>query len=273
MVNLMADSIQKFHAIPNDLLALAEPSETSLLEHLKAKVSRLMLEEISQNDYGEEAADHMAGIELQLDGSAEPTPLRWCPREVLELERWEEPADSGEGDAERFQRAHLKRLLACTILLRGASYPALVAQLADADFFLETSAASLVQLTRSVFALESGFETSTLAFLLWLYQRQPYPHLQPFVAFCALLFAAALPERRDVDLAAIYEWVEAVEARCRLELGRDVSGNWLSGLNSYEDDTEQRKRWQEATRRAFERRGRNRGRADLVVLDSILQRL
>gem|GEM_PF-2793375 len=269
----MADSVQKSEPIPNYLFALANPSETSLLEHLKGKVSRLMLEEISQNDYGEEAADHLAGIERQMNGSVEPTLLNWCPREVLELERWQEPSIAVEGNIKSFEREHLKRLLACTILLRSAGYQSLPAPLSAEDFFLETSAASLVQLTRSVVALESGFERPALAFVLWLYERQSYPRLQPFAAFCALLLMAAMPERCEADIARIYEWADAVEARCRADIGWDISDHWLLGLNRYEDDRKPRKRWQDATQRAFERQQINPGHSAVVVLNSILQRL
>jgi hypothetical protein len=272
MVNLMADSVQKSDPIPNDLLAFADPSETSLLEHLKARVSRLMLEEISQNDYCEEAADHLAGIERQMNGSAEPALLNWCPREVLELERWQEPSTAGEGKIESFECEHLKRLLACTILLRSAGYQSLPARLSAGDFFLETSAASLVQLTRSVVALESSFERPALAFVLWLYERQSYPRLQPFAAFCALLLMAAMPERREADVAKIYNWVDAVEAVCRADIGLGISDHWLLGLNGYEDDRKPRKRWQDAAQRAFGRHQQiSPGRS--AVLNSILQRL
>lgn len=274
MVNMMADFIQKSQPIPDQLLAFADPSETSLLEHLKAKASRLMLEEISQNDYGEEAADHLSGIERQMNGGVEPTLLNWCPREVLELERWQEPSTAGKGNIESFEREqHLKRLLACTILLRSAGHQSLPARLSEEDFFLETSAASLVQLTRSVVTLETGFEQPALAFVLWLFERQSYPRLQPFAAFCALLLMAAMPGRREADIAPIFKWVDAVEARCRADIGCDKSDHWLIGLNGYEDHRKACKRWQDAAQRAFERQQISPGGSVVVVLNSILQRL
>ena len=269
----MADSVENTQPIAKDLLALVMPSETLLLEHLKARVSRLMLEEISQNDYGEEAADHLAGIERQMNTDEEPSALDWCPREVLELQRWTEPSTADEGTIENFEREHLKRLLACTILLRSAGHPSVLGRMKDADFFLETSATSLVQMTRSVLALESGLEVPALAFVLWLYQSQPYPRLQPFAAFCALLLAAALPEQPDADLARIYAWVESVEARCRVDVGSDVSDNWLIGLNTYENDADRRKRWRDAVQMAFQGAPHKSSGSNVVVFQSILRRL
>ncbi len=75
------------------LPAIATPSESVLLDWLKARVSRLMLEEIAANDWGRETAHNLAGIEMQLGDSAPLGPLPWFPLEVLELERWKELID------------------------------------------------------------------------------------------------------------------------------------------------------------------------------------
>jgi hypothetical protein len=272
MVGLMADLVPKSQPIPNDLLAFAGPSETLLLEQLKAKVSRSMLEEISQNDYGEETANHLVGIERQINDGVDATLLNWCPREVLELERWQEPPTGGDATVESFERGHLKRMLACTILLRNAAYQPPPVRLSKEDFFLETSAASLVQLTRSVVALKSTFERPALAFGLWFYERQSYPRLQPFAAFCTLLLAATMSKRRDANMATIYKWVEKVEAHSRLRIEGDISSTWLIGLNGYEDHPEGRKRWQDATQHAFKNAHDNGHRLAVEVLNSILQR-
>jgi hypothetical protein len=77
--------------VPQALLTLARPSRDDLLELLTTRVSRLMLEEISANDYGEETTAHLDGIESQLRLDAPLGRLDLCPLEVLELERWSEP--------------------------------------------------------------------------------------------------------------------------------------------------------------------------------------
>ncbi len=76
------------------LISRVQPDELELLDLLKTRVSRLMLEEIAANDNGEEIADHLAGIEAHID-EPRPAELEWCPREVLQLQLWVEP-DSRE---------------------------------------------------------------------------------------------------------------------------------------------------------------------------------
>lgn len=269
----MADPSHKPEPIPPDLLAFVDPSETSLLEYLRTKVSRLMLEELSRNDYGEEASDHLAGIENQMNGGADPTPLYWCPGEVLALERWQEPAPSSEINQESFQREHLKRLLACTILLRSAGYQSPATPHPEGEHFLDTSATTLVQLTRSTFALQGGLEKPALALVLWLYESQPYPLLQPFAAFCALLLMATLPAQPEANIATTLAWVDAVEARCRAEIGSEASDSWLIGLNSYEGNTKDRRRWQDATQTALKHAQNNGNPSAVRVLNSVLHRL
>lgn len=189
-----------------------------------------------------------------MNTTGEPPPLSWCPREVLELQRWDEPSCSSSAacDVAHFEREHLKRLMACAILLRSAGHEALSPRLPEKDFFLETSAASLVQMIRSVFALDASYKAPALAFVLWLHERQSYIRLQPFAAFSALLLAATMADQEEADARAICEWVDAVEARSKVAAaGNFESDRWLIGLNSYEDSTVRRGRWKEAAQLAF----------------------
>ncbi len=66
-------------------------SESGLLHWLRPVISRKMLEEIAANDYGEEISDHLSAIERQLSDKPLKGLLGWCPGEVLQLERWNEP--------------------------------------------------------------------------------------------------------------------------------------------------------------------------------------
>src|SRR5580700_338580 len=112
------------------------PSECALLDWVRTKVTLPLLEEISANDYGEETADHLAGIQAQLAPNPTLGLLPWCPREVLQLERWNEP-DSGSPDRPPSdERGHLKRLLACVILLRNGAYVTGPFGLSEEDYFL-----------------------------------------------------------------------------------------------------------------------------------------
>jgi hypothetical protein len=163
--------------------------------------------------------------------------LEWCPREVLELERWNE-RDQGKGEQDR-QAAHLKRLLACTILLRNAGHMSpLSPQPSEDDFFLETSVASVIRLFRSAVALGSFCERPALAFNLWLYRAQPYPRLRPFVAVSSALLGIVISTSRgDANFRhRLLAWGDAIEASCRAKLGAEVeSERWLVGLNSYQN--------------------------------------
>ena len=151
-----------------------------------------MLEEIAANDRGEDTAKNLAGIQAQLSPRPPLGLLPWWPREVLELERWSEPDRRHDGQPPSGERGHLKRLLACTVLLRNAAYVTSRPDPFDFDeeFFLETSAASVVRLTGRALALR--IPGGALGFLLWLFESQPYPGFQPFVAFCIVALAAAM---------------------------------------------------------------------------------
>ena len=114
---------------------LATPAECALLEWLNTKISQPMLEEISLNDYGEDGLDHLAGIRAQLGPNPPLGSLPWCPRVVLELERWTEPDEAQGNRRPSGKRGHRKRLLACVILLRNAAYISRRDVLSQGDFF------------------------------------------------------------------------------------------------------------------------------------------
>jgi hypothetical protein len=216
--------------IPNSLRSSANPSGLALINWLKTKISRRDLEEIAANDNGEEIPDHLAGIELQLSESLGLGPLPWCPREVLELERWQEPDRSYDGQAPTGRHGHWKRLLACSILLRSAAGIRIPSAVEDAEFFLDPSGMTLLQLTRSAIAVADEGPTLALGFLIWLYEQFSYPSLLPFVAFCAFLLWME-SNANDYDCESIGEvirWVEAEELRCRDMLAPNVtSDRWV----------------------------------------------
>jgi len=237
---------------PKSLLAIAAPSEDALLKWIQAKVSPRMLEEISLNDFGEESAEHLAGIQAQLTAHPPLGMLSWFPREVLELERWNTPDQSHLDTPPSGTRGHVKRLLACTILLRNAAYVSSPRWGGEEDFFLQTSASTLNRLTQSALALQAP--ELGLGFMLWLFEIQSHPALRPFTAFCALAFAAALGfgEASDQEIIGACDWVDAEEVRSRAELGKDVdSERWLIGINSYERSQDRQEDWRFIANQAF----------------------
>jgi hypothetical protein len=214
-----------------------------------------MLEEIAKNDYGDDFAEHLAAIEAQLGNRPPLGLLPWHPLEVLELERWTRPD---------CVREHLKRLLACSILLRNVGY---IPDRSETNFVQE-SASTLLRLTESAIALEKprarragnqrrrdhsdDVSHIALRFLLWVHSRQPHPEFRPFVSFCIFLLAAQvnLGNGSGEDLRILGNWVEYEEAQCREVLGHNVSSErWLIGLNEWEDCAEHREKWAESAAR------------------------
>jgi hypothetical protein len=209
---------------PTALMAAAPPSETALLDFARApsRVSREMIHEIALNDRGEDAEIHELAILKQLAPAPPLGLLPWHPVEVLELQRWCK-SDSA--------RDHFKRLFACAILLRNVAFVGNEDR--KAEYFVGTSAATVIQLVRSSIALGSEASRLTLGFLLWLHGKQNHPVLRPFVSFGVLLLQI---HEGLTSLLEICAWVEEDEKVAREELGDDVqSGRWLIGLNYQED--------------------------------------
>lgn len=240
--------------LPEAILIVAHPSETALLEWVRSQVSEFELREIAANDYGEEVPEHLAGIKVQLSEAPELGLLPWCPREVLELERWQEPDRSYDDSPPKGRMGHLKRLLACAILLRNAAYICNSNSVADGDtlFFLDTSAATALRLARSAISIGAEAIPLALGFVVWTHSQIDYPFLTPFITFAILLLVGAgsfkrLTDRDSEDLSQI---LVNEELRARLSLGEDVNNDkWLTGLNLYEEDRESQ--WREAADRVF----------------------
>ena len=234
---------------PPSLLIFAPPSECGLLDWLRPQVSRLMLEEISKNDYGKSSEAYCAAILEQLGPQPSLGLLPRDPRgvrEVLELECWNEPDRNPAGQPPSNLRGHLKRLLACTILLRNVAYVKAGQRRSEEEFFIETSATTVIQLVRRSMALGHGAVPLAAGFLLWLYGRQAHPAIRPFTAFAVLLLQALsrLDEPSSRGLLQTCAWVEHEERRARELLAADAeSPRWLIGLNGHADRKGDRERW------------------------------
>ena len=229
---------------PQRVLELASPSRDALLDWLLPHVSRLMIEEISSNDRGEDVARYLDSIARRMDARPAVRPRAFGAREVLELERWSEPEKHSVSSPPSGSRGHLKRLLACTLLLQDAAEPETDSGIGDRDF-VESSASTLIQLTRSAIALREGVPVLALGFLLWVWTSQPAPSFSPFASFCIVLLSVrlGLGQLADSDLAELFDWAEQEEARCRDALQHDAqSERWLTGLNIYQGGREDRNR-------------------------------
>lgn len=212
-----------------------------------------MLREIASEDFGEEVEEHLAAITNQLSNTPSLGLLPGNPREVLELQRWSEPDNVYDRPPEG-RRGHLKRLLACTILLRNipyipAKHPSRETAWA-AKFFVQTSAATALKLCASALRLGEPFPQLSLDFLLWLSPGISDQSVSPFVAFSILLLTGS--DQRlapEVKLRAL-DWLLTQKAEARANLQRSVvSDRWLFGLNPYEGHAEgYEERWQSEIR-------------------------
>ncbi|MCU0687813.1 MAG: hypothetical protein MUF34_37155 [Polyangiaceae bacterium] len=89
-----------------------------LLTWLCDRLGPADLEAIARADYDTDQPLHLAALRRIVAGDRRPLrPLRWHPREVLELVRWSEPGPHATGE-------HLRRLFCCTVLLLAALEPA-----------------------------------------------------------------------------------------------------------------------------------------------------
>jgi hypothetical protein len=225
---------------------MAIPSECALLDWIGETINRPLLQEISLNDYGEDSAEHLSAIQTQLAPNPPLGLPPWYPCEVLELERWNQPERTYRGTRPEGARGHLKRLLACLILLRNGAYLSQPSAYSEEDFFLQTSAATVLRFALSAIALH--LPAAALGFLLWLLDMQQHPRLRPFIAFCVLALSTEVRsgDQQTNDLLEICDWVDSEESQCRAALGKKLDGTrWLLGLNSYECARDRRAGWVE----------------------------
>ena len=140
---------------------------------------------------------------------------------------------------------HRKRLLACTILLQsGGSIGRATNR--EEELFLDTSASTVIQLTRSAVFLGDQAPALTLSFLVWLYETVRYPRLCPFIAFCTfLLWLENGGAHYGCEaISRTWQWVLEEELSYRQECAREIqSERWLVGISSYEDAAAHRARW------------------------------
>ena len=98
-----------------------QPQADQLLRQVSRLIDDGMLEEIAAADYGYDVEKHLAHLQLIRDEGSFAVPMRWEPREILELIRWSEPEDPKWKPGAFGERGHWMRAFACTSLLRGNS--------------------------------------------------------------------------------------------------------------------------------------------------------
>jgi hypothetical protein len=145
-----------------DLFASFQPDADELLRRVSQHVDAQMLDEIAAADHGYKAEEHLAHLLPIRDQGSFAVPMRWHPKEVLELVRWREP-ENPKTPAPG-ERGHWMRAFACTALLRAAGEPA-------NQGLREGSNQTLIQLIGSLRAVGPELYGPAAALLAWLILR------------------------------------------------------------------------------------------------------
>jgi len=193
--------------MPTDLFDTFQPDAESLLRRIAPQIDDAMLMTIAQQDYGQNAEQHLHALRRIRDKGVFELPLPWHPGEVLELVRWW-PAPAVEMAVADARRHHWIRAFCCTALLRASAGPG---EPALRDAWSET----LSPLIDSLQALESGLDREAAAFLAWLILRFETDEKVDSIGFLGiglLWFALQLGSGiADATLVALAEWIVAQE--------------------------------------------------------------
>ncbi len=215
-------------AIPS-FPSVVGPDASRLLRTISGAMEAVDLRWIAEADRGRNADQNERLLREIVSSGQVPTPLEWCPREVLELTRWDEPLTEAGNIV--FRRRHLLRAFACAVLVRSYGD--------QAGYIYEGGRATTVlHLLGSVALLApglAGLDHDALALLTWatprLAAREPEDH--PFFGLAALWFGLGTP-LADPALLALAEWVmdaeDAVGGKWRASLGVGGAVPWLLPL-------------------------------------------
>ena len=240
-----------------------------LLEQLARFVHDGLLRAIAEADYGMNVEEHLAALR-QIHAGQIPVPIKWEPREVLELVRWSQPdGPNGRGEGKDAGRdGHLQRAFACTALLLIAAEPE------NSGRLMGSEKDSIIQLIGSVLALDLKLQRPALRLLSERILTLDLGDAElPFFALGILLLAAMLPHIEPEHLGKLGEWVLAEEARLREELmhaWRPPTEQWLFGLVSHNNYQES---WQATTVSILEKVIPALPLSEALVLRNIIERI
>jgi hypothetical protein len=240
---MASDEISLSLSVDVEFLNRFNPSERVLCDWLRKRVNDSMLRDIAEADYGMDAEEHFKALVKLRDGEKLPVPLRWVPREVLELIRWSEPDKPSCEPGFRDTRGHLMRAFVCTLLLRAAAEPE------NIDYITGENQ-TIIQLVKSAIALGNEATEATLSFLCWCFPLASDTCEKPFYAMAILLLQVFLSkhDKNGEDLLATCDWVINEEAKVRSNdiWGICISNWWLLGLTFY---NQRHQAWESLTRK------------------------
>lgn len=216
--------------------------ELALLDALAAELDSLDLQQMAHLDWGRDVKEHLAQLHLIANRLTLPSPMRWHPAEVLELERWSEPGKDQSGKA--LGRQHRRRAFACAALLIAQGDPA-----NRLDIFGGNQ--TLIQLIESLDALRLKLDDEAAGLLLWLIprlgdiDRSEGDHA--FLGLGLVYFALGLPTWSNADLIALLDWLMAAEGamagRWRRTPAPNLVGQWLLTTTIYNQRHEKWRRF------------------------------
>ena len=207
-----------------------QPEPNELLERISHRVDDSMLEEIAAADYGREVKDNLSHLRRIRDQRSFAIPMRWDPREVLELIRWSQPEDPNWKPGAYGERGHWMRAFACASLLRAAG------ESENSDLRSGWNQ-TLIQLVDSLRFLGPHFDEPAAKFLAWLIQRYEAHEDGDELAFFAiglLWFGLNLRSSApDEIIISLCEWIAARERRDARDYG-ESGGRWLLSTTCYD---------------------------------------
>jgi hypothetical protein len=188
------------------LLSVFDPRPDELLRQLSKHVDNSMLEEIAAADYGSGFQENLAHLRRIQTECAFAVPMRWEPREVLELIRWSEPDIPTWRPGSHGERGHWMRAFACAALLRACG-----------DFDNSELRVSwnqhVIQLIDSLRILGTRFYSPACSLLAWLLLHfeagEKDEEELGFLAVGLLWLALSEPDLRISDdvIVSLAEWI------------------------------------------------------------------
>jgi hypothetical protein len=230
------------------LLNSFSPSGTALLEWLKPHIDDSMLWEIADADSGYLIEENFAVLSSIRDEQRMPSPLRWSPREALEIVRSSGPGSWPWNDTEG-EWSHLIQAFSCAVLLKAANDP-------ESFKYILAENEAIIQLIDSILRLGADAMQNALSFLCWrVLTCTPDAELvtsefeivneeYPFFVMAILLLrvAAFEPGQDATEFKLLAEWIVFEEAWVRSQDCEGYGPEWLLGLTNY---VQQHARWRQ----------------------------
>jgi len=203
-------------------------------DHLAAllfsRIPRSGLAQIAGADYGDRADQHLAALLAYQAGAPLPSPIPWCPHEVLSLWRWHDEADP------------LSRALATAVLLAEAVQSG---ELAGHQPTLAVCIDSCMQ-------LEEPCLGALMELLIELVRAEDSAESMHLFGLLGVLIVGAAIDPDDPRLPALADWLEGAEPVPCPERYLTPEHGWLLGTTFFD---QQHQRWRGLARSALEPAG------------------